>query len=69
MDVKHKKESWRSTGVEHKKNEVFVDVVETVNACMNAKGEHAHTQSLLVGFRMLCVQVEFYEPKWMATSS
>lgn len=31
--------SWRRADVKYKKNEAFVDVVETVNLSMSAKGE------------------------------
>jgi len=37
--------SWRRTDVKYKKNEAFVDVVETVNLSMSAKGEHDHDYS------------------------
>lgn len=32
--------SWRRNDVKYKKNEAFVDVVETVNLSMSAKGAH-----------------------------
>lgn len=34
--------SWRRGDVKYKKNEAFVDVVETVNLSMSAKGEVQH---------------------------
>jgi hypothetical protein len=30
--------SWRSEGIRHKKNEVFLDVVESVNLLVNSNG-------------------------------
>ena len=30
--------SWRSEGIKHKKNEVFLDVVESVNLLVNSNG-------------------------------
>lgn len=30
--------SWRSEGIKHKKNEVFLDVVESVNLLVNTNG-------------------------------
>ena len=33
--------SWRRNDVKYRKNEAFVDVVETVNLSMSSKGTHA----------------------------
>ncbi|XP_018110194.2 AP-1 complex subunit mu-2-like [Xenopus laevis] len=30
--------SWRSEGIKHKKNEVFIDVIESVNILVNSNG-------------------------------
>ena len=44
--------SWRRADVKYKKNEAFVDVVETVNLNMSAKGEFlsilAHIASFMI---------------------
>jgi hypothetical protein len=34
--------SWRRNDVKYRKNEAFVDVVETVNLIVSAKGEKSH---------------------------
>ena len=34
--------SWRKEGVKHKKNEVFLDVVESVNLVVNSQGHVIH---------------------------
>ena len=38
--------SWRRADVKYKKNEAFVDVVETVNLSMSAKGTPWYRHSL-----------------------
>lgn len=50
--------SWRRTDVKYKKNEAFVDVVETVNLSMSAKGKR--TWPLLFGLLTPFMQVLFY---------
>eukprot|EP01147_Barroeca_monosierra_P009430 gene9430-1672_t len=35
--------SWRSEGIKHRKNEVFLDVVESVNLLVSAKGHVLHS--------------------------
>jgi len=30
--------SWRAEGIVHKKNEIYIDVIENVNALFSAKG-------------------------------
>ena len=42
--------SWRRPDVKYKKNEAFVDVVETVNLIMSAKGVQI-TKTLLSGVK------------------
>ena len=41
--------SWRRADVKYKKNEAFVDVVETVNLSMSAKGSSLQNLSLTDG--------------------
>jgi hypothetical protein len=41
--------SWRRADVKYKKNEAFVDVVETVNLSMSAKGMHSTSHLFLDG--------------------
>ena len=36
--------SWRSEGIKYQKNEVFLDVVESVNSVVNANGQLAHSE-------------------------
>lgn len=43
--------------MKYKKNEAFVDVVETVNLIMSAKGK-----SRLLHYHSLCLQYEFKVP-------
>jgi hypothetical protein len=38
--------SWRRADVKYKKNEAFVDVVETINLSMSAKGSSLERRSL-----------------------
>jgi hypothetical protein len=45
--------SWRSEGVRHKKNEVFLDVVEGVNMLANSNGNVLHSE-ILGSIRMKC---------------
>jgi hypothetical protein len=41
--------SWRRADVKYKKNEAFVDVVETVNLSMSAKGSSPKEPTLSCG--------------------
>lgn len=43
--------SWRRSDVKYRKNEAFVDVIETVNLSMSSKGELAPD----VGFRVQAI--------------
>ena len=36
--------SWRNEGIKHRKNEVFLDVVESVNLLVNASGSVLHSE-------------------------
>lgn len=36
--------SWRMEGIKHRKNEVFLDVVEKVNLMVNAAGNVLHSE-------------------------
>lgn len=36
--------SWRKEGIRHKKNEVFLDVVESVNLLVNSHGSIIHSE-------------------------
>lgn len=36
--------SWRPEGIKHRKNEVFLDVVESVNLLVNASGSVLHSE-------------------------
>lgn len=36
--------SWRKDGIKHKKNEVFLDVVESVNLMVNSQGNVIHSE-------------------------
>jgi len=36
--------SWRNEGIKHRKNEVFLDVVESVNVLVNASGQVLHSE-------------------------
>lgn len=36
--------TWRKTGIKYRKNEVFVDVVESINLLVNANGETLHSE-------------------------
>ena len=46
--------SWRRTDVKYKKNEAFVDVVETVNLSMSAKGKLIRDRSRPVFEQFVC---------------
>jgi len=46
--------SWRSDGIKHRKNEVFLDVIESVNLLVNANG--AVLRSEIVG----CIRMRSY---------
>lgn len=41
--------TWRREGIRYKKNEIFLDVIETVNMLMSAQGKytctHTHAQT------------------------
>jgi AP-1 complex subunit mu len=45
--------SWRSEGIKHRKNEVFLDVVENVNMLANSNGNVLHSE-ILGSVRMKC---------------
>eukprot|EP00670_Eutreptiella_braarudii_P012822 CAMPEP_0174337238 /NCGR_PEP_ID=MMETSP0810-20121108/22144_1 /TAXON_ID=73025 ORGANISM="Eutreptiella gymnastica-like, Strain CCMP1594" /NCGR_SAMPLE_ID=MMETSP0810 /ASSEMBLY_ACC=CAM_ASM_000659 /LENGTH=279 /DNA_ID=CAMNT_0015456539 /DNA_START=29 /DNA_END=865 /DNA_ORIENTATION=+ len=36
--------TWRKTGIRYRKNEVFLDVVESINLLVNANGETLHSE-------------------------
>ena len=45
--------SWRSEGIRYRKNEVFLDVVESVNLLVNANG-HVVRSELVGAVKMKC---------------
>ncbi|KAJ7860429.1 Mu homology domain-containing protein [Mycena olivaceomarginata] len=45
--------SWRTEGIKYRKNEVFLDVVESVNLMVNAKGDVARSE-ILGAVKMKC---------------
>ena len=47
--------SWRSEGIKHRKNEVFLDVIESVNLLVSAGGRVLHSD--IVGSVQLRVQL------------
>lgn len=47
--------SWRSEGIKYKKNEVFLDVVESVNLLVNSNVRPFCTLCLAPFFPVLCV--------------
>lgn len=59
--------SWRRADVKYKKNEAFVDVIETVNLSMSAKGMYRY---LVNDHHMIltALQVTFSEQTWTDTS-
>ena len=61
--------SWRRADVKYKKNEAFVDVVETVNLSMSAKGSTLSLERLssLITENAGIPQAQFYELTWMVT--
>lgn len=49
--------TWRRDGIRYKKNEIFIDVIETVNMLMSPQGLHLVVSLLLVH--------EFGSPLWL----
>lgn len=45
--------SWRSEGIKYKKNEVFLDVIESVNLMVNASGNVLRSE-VLGAVKMRC---------------
>ncbi|KAJ7603997.1 Mu homology domain-containing protein [Mycena polygramma] len=45
--------SWRTEGIRYRKNEVFLDVIESVNLLVNAKGDVARSE-ILGAVKMKC---------------
>lgn len=45
--------SWRSEGIRYRKNEVFLDVVESVNLLVNANG-HVVRSEIVGAVKMKC---------------
>nr|XP_009770906.1 PREDICTED: AP-1 complex subunit mu-2-like [Nicotiana sylvestris]XP_016495278.1 PREDICTED: AP-1 complex subunit mu-2-like [Nicotiana tabacum] len=43
--------SWRSEGIQYKKNEVFLDVVESVNILVNSNGQIVRSSFVLATSR------------------
>ena len=57
--------SWRRADVKYKKNEAFVDVIETVNLSMSAKG--MDNDSILRADLTVLQAISFVQT-WMVTS-
>ena len=57
--------SWRRGDVKYKKNEAFVDVIETVNLSMSAKGADSINAYDLI---LTIFQAISFVQKWMVTS-
>jgi hypothetical protein len=45
--------SWRSEGIKYRKNEAFLDVIESVNMLANSNGNVLHSE-ILGSIRMKC---------------
>jgi AP-1 complex subunit mu len=45
--------SWRTEGIRYRKNEVFLDVIESVNLLVNAKGDVVRSE-ILGAVKMKC---------------
>ena len=54
--------SWRSEGIRYRKNEVFLDVIESVNLLVNANGNVVRSE-ILGAVKMKCYLSGMPEPR------